>query len=210
MALAFFEQQIDDVHVQLQRLRQADAIGRRRTRNRLADPQGDALTDRNDLRDRSFTVQYRNRFAIPNGAEVLTQAGFQLRNPNGPHRSIVTRNSQCQRSLSRTTLAWLYTLFNESSDQCTTGAQPALSLRLGPKIQTLLSREGRRTSGCRTGQSRSRSGCSIVRDGHVGSHTSTKAPDAPALEGDHFSRLCPSHADATQGRWQLSEADRRY
>ena len=90
-----------------------------------------------------------------------------------------------------------YTLFNDCSDQCATGAQPALSLRLGPQIQTLLSREGRRTGGCRPGQSRSGSGCSIARGGHVGSHTSTKAPDAPALEGDHFSWLRPAHADAT-------------
>ena len=99
-----------------------------------------------------------------------------------------------------------YTLFNDCSDQCATGAQPALSLRLGPQVQTLLSREGRRTGGCRPGQSRRGSGCSIARGGHVGSHTNTKAPDAPALEGDHFSWLRPAHADATQGRWQLSEA----
>jgi hypothetical protein len=99
-----------------------------------------------------------------------------------------------------------YTLFNDCSDQCSPGAQPDLSLRLGSQIQTLLSREGRRTSGGRTGKSRSRSGCSVVRGGHVGSHTSTKGPDGPALEGDHFPRLHPAHADATQGRWQLSEA----
>ena len=94
--------------------------------------------------------------------------------------------------------------FNDCPDQCTTWAQPALSLRLGPQVQTLLSREGRPTGGCRTGQSCSRSGCSTVRDGHVGSHTSTKAPDAPAVEGDHVSWLRPARADdATQGRWRL-------
>jgi len=102
-----------------------------------------------------------------------------------------------------------YTLVNDCSDQCTTGAQPALSLRLGPQIQTLLSREGRPTGGRRTGPSRGRHGCSIVRGGHVDSHTSTKASNAPALEGDHLSWLRPAHADATQGRWQLSEATRR-
>src|SRR2546422_5595293 len=99
---------------------------------------------------------------------------------------------------SRRQLYVSYTVFNECSDQCTTGTQPALSLRLGPKIQTLLSREGQRTGGCRSDQSRSRSGCSIVRGGHVGSPTSIKAPDAPAVEGDHLSWLRPSHADATQ------------
>ena len=45
-----------------------------------------------------------------------------------------------------------------------------------------------------------------VWGGHIGSRPSTKAPDAPALEGDDFSWLHPAHADATQGWWQLSEA----
>jgi hypothetical protein len=101
-------------------------------------------------------------------------------------------------------------VFNDCSDQCTPGAQPDLSLRLGPQIQTLLSREGQRTSGGRTGQSRSGSGGSVVRGGRVGSHTTTKAPDGPALEGEHFSWLRPAHADATQGRWQLSEPTRSH
>ena len=97
-----------------------------------------------------------------------------------------------------------YTLFNDGSDECTTGAQPALSLRLGPQIQTLLSREGR-AGGCRTGQSRSRNGCRLARGGRADSHTITKAPDAPALEGDHVPRLRSEDAHAAQGRWKLSE-----
>jgi len=78
-------------------------------------------------------------------------------------------------------------------------------LRLGPQIQTLLSREGRCTGDGRTGQSRGGSGGPASRGGHVGSQTSTKTGNAPALEGDHFSWLRPAHADATQGRWQLSD-----
>jgi hypothetical protein len=123
----------------------------------------------------------------------------------------VTGNFDAAQKLPWTTLlspspfdSTVHSFFNDCSDQCTPGPQPDLSLRLGSQIQTLLSREGRRTSGGRTGKSRSRSGCSVVRGGHVGSHTSTKGPDGPALEGDHFSWLHPAHADATQGRWQLS------
>jgi hypothetical protein len=97
-----------------------------------------------------------------------------------------------------------YTPFNDCSDPCTTGAQPALSLRLGPQIQAVLSREGRTAGGCGTGQSRGRSGGSAGRGACAGSHAGTKAPDAPALEGDQFSRLRPADADATQGRRQLS------
>lgn len=79
-------------------------------------------------------------------------------------------------------------------------------MRLGPQVQTLLSGEGRRTGGCCTGPSRSRGGCSITRDCHVGSHARTKAPHGPAVEGDHVSWVHPAHADAPQSRWQLNDA----
>jgi hypothetical protein len=100
---------------------------------------------------------------------------------------------------------WYGTLIsNDCSDQCATWAQPALSLRLGPQVQTLLSREGRPTGGRGAGQSRGRRRGSAGPSGHAGSHASAKAGDAPALEGDHFSWLRPAHADATQSRWKLS------
>lgn len=88
-----------------------------------------------------------------------------------------------------------YTLFNDCYDQRTTGAQSALPLRLGPQIQTLLSREGRQTGSCRTGQSRGRCGRSIARNRHA-AQTGTKTANAPALEGDHFSWLRSTLADA--------------
>lgn len=96
-----------------------------------------------------------------------------------------------------------YTLFNDRSDRCTTRPQRALSLRLGPQIQALLSREGRRKGECRTGQSRSGSACSIVRGRHRDAQTGAKVTNGPALEGDLYSWLRPAPADATQGRWQL-------
>jgi hypothetical protein len=111
---------------------------------------------------------------------------------------------QDRSGLRRSSAAGTVHCFNDSFERRTTGTQPALSLRLGPKIQTLLPRERRPTGSRRTGQSRSRSGCSIVRGGRGTSRTSTKAPDAPALEDDHLSWLRPSDADATEGRRQLS------
>ena len=103
-----------------------------------------------------------------------------------------------------------YTLLNDGSDQCTTGAQRALPLRLGPQIQTLLSRERCRTGLRGTGRCRGRKCCPIVRGGDGGSHAHTQAPDATAVEDDHVSWLRRALADATQGGRQLAEtpADR--
>ena len=67
-----------------------------------------------------------------------------------------------------------YTRFNDCSDQCTAGAQRTLSLRLGPQIQTLLSREGRREGQRCTGQSRSGSACLVARGRHRNAHTPPK------------------------------------
>jgi hypothetical protein len=91
------------------------------------------------------------------------------------------------------------------TDQCSTRTQSALPLRLRPQVQTLLPRKGRRTGGCRTGQSRGRSGCAVIRGGHTGCATGTKTSNAPAMEGDHFSWLRPAHAEPAQGRGELSK-----
>ena len=57
MPLAFLEQQIDDVDVQLQGLRQLHTIGARGARRWLANAQRDTITHGNDLRDRRFPVE---------------------------------------------------------------------------------------------------------------------------------------------------------
>jgi hypothetical protein len=93
--------------------------------------------------------------------------------------------------------------FNDRSHRCTARAQRALSLRLGPQIQTLLSRERRPRGSGRTGKSRSRSSGSIVRRRGCDAHAGAKATNGPALEGDLYSWLRSALADATQGRWQL-------
>ena len=83
--------------------------------------------------------------------------------------------------------------------QCTTRAQRAVSLRLGPQVQTLLSRKGRPGGERRAGQSCCRSPRSIARGACIRSGASAKAGDTPTLEGDH-ARLRAASADAAQNR----------
>jgi hypothetical protein len=79
-------------------------------------------------------------------------------------------------------------------------------LRLGPQIQTLLSRERQRSGNSGTGNSRSRSVFYIVRERLVDAPAGAKATNGPALEGNVYAWLRSTLADATQGRWQLTEA----
>src|SRR3954470_4929660 len=93
MALALFEQQIDDVDVELERLRQLDAIGRRRPGGRLADPQCHPRSYGDDLRHWRLAVEHGNRLAVSDRSEVLAEPRLQLCYPNRCHLSIMTRNS---------------------------------------------------------------------------------------------------------------------
>src|SRR5262245_40557914 len=93
MTLALFEKQIDDVDVEFQRLRQLDAIRRGSPGGRLPDPQRHPFPHGNDLRHWRLAVEHGNRLAVSDGSEVLAEAGFEFRYPNGFHASIMTRNS---------------------------------------------------------------------------------------------------------------------
>ena len=93
MALALFQQQVDDIDVELQRPGQLDTIRRGSSGRRLADPQRHALTHRDDLRHRRFAVEHGNRLTVSDRPEVLAQAGLEFGYPNGFHPSIMTRNS---------------------------------------------------------------------------------------------------------------------
>src|SRR5436190_24082157 len=101
MALAFLEQQINDVDVQFQRLWQRDTIWRRSACSRLADSQCDALSDGDNLRDWRLAIQHGYRLAISDRAEVLAEAGLQLRYANGLHSSIMTRTGHDATARSR-------------------------------------------------------------------------------------------------------------
>lgn len=93
MALAFLEQELDDIHIQLCGLRKADAIGRRGARRRLPNPQGGSLADRADLSDRRLAIQDGYRLAAADRAKVLTEPCFELGNSHLPHDYIMTRSS---------------------------------------------------------------------------------------------------------------------
>src|SRR5439155_849839 len=86
--------------------------------------------------------------------------------------------------------------YGTCSDERTTRAQSALSLRLWPQIQALLSRQGRCRGGGRADQSRNRGGRAVARSDDSGSSASAKAADAPAVEGGDLSGLRAAHADA--------------
>ena len=99
-----------------------------------------------------------------------------------------------------------YTRRNDCSDRSTPRTQRALSLRIGPQIQTLLSSEGRRKSGRRTGPSRSgKAAGSIVPGSQLDAETRAYPSNGSALESNLDSWLRAALAHATQSGRQLSE-----
>jgi len=68
MALAFLEQELDDIDVQLRAFGQRHAIKLRGAARRLADAQRRSLANRNDLRDRRVAVQHGDGLATAHGA----------------------------------------------------------------------------------------------------------------------------------------------
>ena len=93
MSLAFFEQKLHNVEVQLRRLRQSNPIRWWRTWRGFAHTQRGLTADGDELGDRRVAVQDSDRFTAANGAEVLTQPRFQVGNPDLLHGHIVTINS---------------------------------------------------------------------------------------------------------------------
>jgi hypothetical protein len=71
VALPLLEQEFHDIYVELQGLRQSNALWRRRAGRRFPDPQCRSLTDRDDLRNWRLTIQNGNRFAATDGAQVF-------------------------------------------------------------------------------------------------------------------------------------------
>jgi hypothetical protein len=92
VALPLLKQEFHDINVELQGLRQPNAIWRRGARRRLPNPQCRSLTDWDDLRHWRLTIQDGNRFAATDGAQVLAQAGLQFGDAYVLHDHIMTRN----------------------------------------------------------------------------------------------------------------------
>lgn len=93
MALAFLEEDLDDIDGQPGRLRQADAIRRRRIGCGLPDAQRRATVNRYDLSDGRVPIEHGNRLAAPDRPQVLTQPRLQVSDSNLLHDPIMTRNS---------------------------------------------------------------------------------------------------------------------
>ena len=158
-------------------------------------------------------LSYRSAFERTEG---LTTEAAELTEPTMVYsacsaNSVVNKHSvPSVRSATSQGAAGTVHSAHDCSHRCNTGAQPALLLRIGPQIQALLPRERRSEGCCQAGQGCRGTGCGSLRGGHGGSDARTKTQDPPALEGDYFPWLRPALADATQGRWRLSELVRAF
>ena len=65
MSLALLEQELDDIHVQLERLRPADTAHRGSAWGGLSDAQGALLAERDELRDRRVAIKQGDRLTLP-------------------------------------------------------------------------------------------------------------------------------------------------
>ena len=118
-----------------------------------------------------------------------------------------THVRRCHRSTERANQALKYTHDNDCSDDCSPGTKRALSLRLHPQIQALLSVEGRRRR-----ERRARPGCvpeprSVNGDCCYDANPATKGANGSALEGEDGSWICPARAWSSQGRRELGNLD---
>src|SRR5207253_3728566 len=91
--LAFVEEELNDVDVQLQRLWQRNLVRSWRSRGRPADSQRGPVMDRHDLSDGRFAIHDGDRFAAPYRAQVFTQSSLQFCDPHGFHGHIMTISS---------------------------------------------------------------------------------------------------------------------
>ena len=98
MPLAFFEEQLHDIDVQVRRLGQPHPIRRGGTGRRLSDAERRSIANRNDLGDRGFPVEHGDGFTPPDGTEVLAEPSLQLGDSHLFHSHIMTRTSRLSKS----------------------------------------------------------------------------------------------------------------
>jgi len=98
MPLAFFEEQLHDIDVQVRRLGQPHPIRRGGTGRRLSDAERRSIANRNDLGDRGFPIEHGDGFTPPDGTEVLAEPSFQLGDSHLSHSHIMTRTSRLSNS----------------------------------------------------------------------------------------------------------------
>lgn len=93
MTLAFFEEQLNNVHAQLRGLGQRDAIGCWCAWDRLPDAEHRSVANGDDLGDWRFAVEHRDGLAPAYRAQVFAEPCLQFGNAYLPHGHIMTRNS---------------------------------------------------------------------------------------------------------------------
>src|SRR5262249_26067124 len=93
--LAFFEEQLDDVDLQPQRLRKRYLVGAWCAWWRLADSERSPFADGHNLSDGRLPIQDCDRFASPHSAQVFAQSSLQFRDPHSLHSHILTRSGDC-------------------------------------------------------------------------------------------------------------------
>lgn len=90
MVLPFLEQQVHDVEVDFQRLRQSKAARRRRVRPRFANFKPGPFPDGDDVRNRSRAIEYGYGLSRTNCTKVLAQMRFQFGDADLLHVHMMT------------------------------------------------------------------------------------------------------------------------
>jgi hypothetical protein len=91
--MPFFHEQLDDVDIQPQRLRQQNLVWSRSARCWLTDSERNPVAYWYDLSNNGFAIQDRDRLAATDSAQVSTQASLQFFNPHSLHRHSMTISS---------------------------------------------------------------------------------------------------------------------
>ena len=97
--LPFFHEQLDDIDIQPQRLRQGNLVGSRRTHCWLTNSENSSVANRHDLSDGSVPIQNRNYFAATYSSQVFAQSYLQFCNPHSLHSHILTISSHSKSSV---------------------------------------------------------------------------------------------------------------
>lgn len=119
MPLPFFQEEPDDIHVQLRRSRETDAIWPRCAGRGLSDAQRRWPAKWHDPRDRCVTVQHGDGLAAAHRAQILAQARLEFRDTDFLHGHIMTRSSHFGKASRRTVLRQRVLPVRESDAQQT-------------------------------------------------------------------------------------------
>ena len=101
MRLTFFEEELDDVDIELRRLGQRHPIRRWGAECRLSNTERRSVANRNDLGDWGIAVKHGDGLAPFHGTEVLAQPGLQFGDAHLLHSHSMTRSSHGRKKATR-------------------------------------------------------------------------------------------------------------